>query len=67
LVSYLHPAPQSTLARIGRALWFSEVDRFGRERALKLDAATKTIVELNIQRASQTLDRWRQLAETVNV
>ena len=48
-------------------MWFSEVDRFGRERALKLDSATKTIVELNVQRASQTLDRWRQLAETVNV
>lgn len=58
---------KSTLARIGCALWFSEVDRFGRERALKLDDATKTIVELNVQRASQTLDRWRQLAETVNV
>jgi len=56
---------QLTLARIGRALWFSEVDRFGRERAQKLDIATKIIVEANVQRASTALDRWRQLAETV--
>lgn len=54
-------------ARVGRALWFSEVDRFGRERALQQEAIMKVVVEENVHRAKQSMDKWKAIAASLGV
>lgn len=47
--------------RIGRALWFCEVDRYSKERTLNLYAYVTKMTEANVQAAKENLNAWNQI------
>jgi hypothetical protein len=57
----------STLSRMGRALWFSEVDRFGKERALRLKESVFAIVEANTKHAAENHRNWQRIGKEIGM
>jgi len=55
---YLLEILQRNLSRMGRALWFCEVDRFGTERTRKLESTVKSVIEKNAARAEESAQKW---------
>jgi hypothetical protein len=55
------------LVRMGKALWFSEADRFGRERTLKLDQTMKAIAVSNRERSKQNMVVWDDLCRELRL
>ena len=54
---------RDAVKRVGRALWYCEVDRFSKERTMGLFGVCKDLIKRNKVQAEENLKAWKSLDE----